>query len=156
MSKRLRFKRSVTLPASAEEVFAWHEAPGAFARLTPPGEPVRVLSHVGGIRDGAQVALRVGYWPLALRWNLEHCDYQAGRSFTDRQVTGPFRYWQHVHRMVPVGPHACILEDSIEYEMPGGWLGKLVGRLVMQPKLARLFAFRHDVTRRAFEEHGSR
>jgi ligand-binding SRPBCC domain-containing protein len=67
---------------------------------------VRVVTHEGGIRDGAQVPLRVGPKPFALRWDLEHRDYQPGRSFTDLQLAGPFRYWKHVHRMVPLGPQA--------------------------------------------------
>ena len=31
------------MPVSAEEVFTWHERPGAFERLTPPWEKVKVL-----------------------------------------------------------------------------------------------------------------
>ncbi len=41
---RITFVKTLDLPASAEEVFAWHEAPGAFERLTPPREPVRACS----------------------------------------------------------------------------------------------------------------
>lgn len=148
---RIRFVKTIALPASAEAVFAWHEAPGAFERLTPPREPVRVLRHVGGIEDGARVSLRVGPFPFALRWELEHRDYERGRSFTDVQVRGPFRYWKHVHRMIPQGAQDCVLEDAIEYELPFGRLGRVIGRLFMQPKLRRLFAYRHAVTRRAFE-----
>jgi ligand-binding SRPBCC domain-containing protein len=39
---RITFVATSRLPASAEAVFDWHEAPGAFERLTPPGERVRV------------------------------------------------------------------------------------------------------------------
>jgi uncharacterized protein len=147
----MTFAKTLHLPASADAVFAWHEAPGAFDRLTPPNEPVRVLRHVGGIQDGARVSLQVGPWPFSWRWDLEHRDYQQGRSFTDVQVRGPFRYWKHIHRMIPHGPASCVLEDSIEYELPLGIAGRLVGRLFMQPTLKRLFAYRHAVTRRAFE-----
>ncbi len=149
MSRRT-FVRSTTVQTSAASLFDWHEAPGAFERLTPPWEAVRVLRHVGGIRDGAQVVVAVGPWPVALRWHLEHRDYRPGESFTDVQVRGPFRSWRHVHRMIPAGPHTCVLEDAIEYELPFGPLGDLVGRLFVERKLARLFAYRHDVTRRAF------
>lgn len=147
----ITFVATTRLPASAEAVFDWHEAPGAFERLTPPWERVRVVRHEGGIRDGAQVSLRVGPAPFSLRWNLEHRDYKHGRSFTDVQVTGPFQYWKHVHRMIPDGPQASILEDVIEYALPLGAVGWLVGRLFVQRKLRRLFAFRHAVTRQAFE-----
>ncbi len=71
--------------------------------MTPPREPVRLLRHVGGIKDGARVSLRVGPWPFSLGWELAHRDY---------------RFWKHVHRMVPQGPDACLLEDTIEYELP--------------------------------------
>ena len=89
--RRITFVATTSLPASAEAVFDWHESPGAFERLTPPWERVRLMRHVGGIRDGAQVSLRVGPAPFSLRWDLEHRDYQHGRSFTDVQVAGPFR-----------------------------------------------------------------
>jgi len=149
MSVRV-FLRTTPVNASARALFDWHEAPGAFQRLTPPGEPVRLLKQVGGIRDGAQVSVRVGPWPFALRWDLEHCDYRPGESFTDVQVRGPFTSWRHVHRMVPTGPDTCVLEDRIEFELPFGPLGALAARLFVEPKLSRLFAFRHQVTRQAF------
>ena len=148
---RLTFVATSRMPASAEAVFDWHEAPGAFEQLTPSWERVRVLRHDGGIRDGARVSLLVGPAPFSVRWDLEHRDYQHGRSFTDLQRRGPFRYWKHVHRMIPQGPDACVLEDTIEYELPFGGLGRLFGRPFVQRKLKRLFAYRHVVTRRAFE-----
>lgn len=147
---RISFVAATTIPASAQDVFDWHEAPGAFERLTPPWERVRVIRHEGGIRDGARVSLRVGPPPFSLRWDLEHRDYNYGSSFTDQQVRGPFRYWRHVHRMIPDGPRSCVLEDSIEYELPLGLLGRLFGRPFVQRKLKRLFKYRHDVTRQAF------
>jgi uncharacterized protein len=140
-----------SIPASAEAVFDWHEAPGAFERLTPPWERVRVVRHEGGIRDGALVSLRVGPRPLSLRWDLRHVDYRYGRSFTDEQVSGPFRSWRHVHQMIPQGPDTCMLDDTIQYELPLGALGALIGRPLVQRKLERLFAYRHAVTLRAFE-----
>ena len=148
---RLTFVATSRMPASAEAVFDWHEAAGAFEQLTPSWEHVRVIRHEGGIRDGARVSLRVGPAPFSVRWDLEHLDYQHGRSFTDLQRRGPFRYWRHVHRMIPQGPNACVLEDTIEYELPLGGLGRLFGRPFVQRKLKRLFAYRHAVTRRAFE-----
>jgi ligand-binding SRPBCC domain-containing protein len=152
---RETFVKATRIPASADAVFAWHEAPGAFERLTPPWERVRLLHHVGGIRDGARVVVRVGPWPFGLRWELGHEDYRAGRSFTDAQVKGPFRYWKHVHDMIPEGPHACMLHDAIEYELPLGALGQALAGGFFRRKLERLFAFRHAVTLEAFASSGT-
>jgi ligand-binding SRPBCC domain-containing protein len=149
---RATFVATSRIAASADVVFDWHEAPGAFARLTPPWERVRVLFHEGGIRNGARVSLLVGPAPFSLRWDLEHVDYRRGSSFTDIQRRGPFGYWKHVHRMIPDGPNACVLEDTIEYELPFGALGALVGGWFVRRKLRRLFDYRHAVTRRAHEK----
>lgn len=149
-----KFIQRSEIPASAQAVFDWHEAPGAFQRLTPPWERVRVLRHEGGIRDGARVSLLVGSMPFALRWDLTHIDYRAGESFTDTQVKGPFKKWTHVHRMKPNGANCSILEDEIEYVLPGGWVGHIIGGPIMKRKLKKLFAFRHQVTQQAFAPHG--
>ncbi|MEP7309230.1 MAG: hypothetical protein ABJA98_27315 [Acidobacteriota bacterium] len=41
-----------------------------------------------------------------------------------------------MHRMVPQGPQASVLEDAIEYELPFGTIGSLVGRLFVQGRLS--------------------
>jgi len=149
--KTLRFVRRSRIRAPVELVFGWHELPGALERLTPPGEPVRVVSHTGGIRDGARMEIRIGYPPLAIRWVAEHAGYIKNRQFRDVQVRGPFACWEHTHIFEADGPDACYLEDSIEYALKFGPLSQwLFGRLV-ERKLDRLFQYRHEVTRTANE-----
>ncbi len=134
------------MPASAETVFAWHCRPGAFERLTPPWESVRVLERTGGVGNGGRVVLAVravGFWR---RWVAEHCDYQPDRQFCDVQTEGPFRHWRHCHRVVPVGPEACSLEDAVEYALPLGRLGAALGGALVRRKLERMFHYRHRVT----------
>jgi uncharacterized protein (TIGR01777 family) len=132
--------------APAEEVFRWHARPGAFERLTPPWEPVEVLERYGGIEDGARTVLRVRVGPLWRRWVAEHRDYQEGRQFRDVQVEGPFAHWDHLHRIEPDGPDACFLEDHIEYVLPLGVLGRLLGGQMVRRKLEKTFAYRHRTT----------
>ena len=66
----LTFVKATVVPVSADELFDWHEAAGAFERLTPPWERVRILGRQGGIRDGATVSLEVGPWPFSMRSNI--------------------------------------------------------------------------------------
>ncbi|HEX3726844.1 MAG TPA: TIGR01777 family oxidoreductase, partial [Pirellulales bacterium] len=140
------FERRRTLPVSAQSAFDWHERPGAFQRLTPPWEAVRLVSHEGGIRDGARVVVAIGRWPWQLNWQLEHRDYLYGCQFRDVQIRGPFGFWEHTHRFHDAGPTNCVLEDHIEYRLPlDRWLGPLADPLVRR-KLARLFTYRHAVT----------
>jgi hypothetical protein len=110
MTRRTFAKRS-RIEASADEVFRWHARPGALERLSPPWDPTVVESRNGGIEDnGARVVLRVG--PLRQRWVAEHHGAVPGRAFHDRQVAGPFAFWEHAHRMVPDGEKACTLRTG--------------------------------------------
>jgi len=41
--------------AGPDEVFEWHTRPGAITRLSPPWQPVRVVSEASSLRDGQAV-----------------------------------------------------------------------------------------------------
>lgn len=146
----LHFRKESVIPCSAEALFAWHEAPGAFDALLPPGEPVTVVHHDGHVRSGARVILKVGRRPLQLRWELEHRDYVKNRQFSDVQVRGPFQSYRHDHEIYPLNASSCRLVDHIAYALPLGKLGSWLGRLILQPKFKKLFDYRHRVTLAAF------
>lgn len=141
-----RFVRTVRIDAPAEDLFDWHRRPGAFERLSPPWEKVRILSRSGGIEDGARVRLRLSKGPISLIWELVHRDYAAGRRFCDTQTSGPFREWTHTHEMIPEGPRASRLEDRIDFVLPIPPLGDLLAGRVVESQLHRLFRYRHAIT----------
>jgi uncharacterized protein len=128
---------------SPETVFAWHERPGALERLTPPWAVVDFLEETGGIRDGAEVVLRVHRGPTSFRWVLRHRDYEANRRFTDEQVSGPLKSWVHTHRFEPGPRGGTALEDEVEVEPPLGMAGAAIGPGFVRRELDRLFRFRY-------------
>lgn len=154
--RKERFAYRTRILAPAAEVFAWHARPGALERLAPPWAPVELIERTGGIENGARVVLRVHIGPLPRRWVAEHRDVEAGRRFRDVQLAGPFAHWEHTHRVEPDGPSACYLEDAIEYALPFGAAGHMVGRAFVRRQLERLFAYRHHVTAHDIVQHGRR
>ena len=149
--KSQQFVRRTRIAASAEELFAWHAAPGALQRLTPPWEPVEVEKE-GRIEEGSETVLRIRVGPFSLRWVARILDCIPGRSFRDVQVRGPFASWQHTHRMEPDGSSTSWLEDRIEYVLPFGWLGRWLGGWMVRRRLDQMFEYRHRITREAFAE----
>ena len=155
------FERRVTLPASAASVFAWHARPGAFQRLVPPWEAMKVLSQSGGIEDGGRVELQVRIGPLTKRWIAEHRAFVPGRQFQDVQVGGPFAHFEHTHRISPLtgrsgdgdAERSCELEDHIEYVLPLGSVGRWCGGRFVRQKLARTFRYRHAITLNDIRAH---
>lgn len=135
-------KRSV-IDTPAPALFAWHTRPGAFERLAPPWEHLRVVSRHGGISDGGRLTLELRRGPIKTRWEALHRDFVEGKQFTDVQVAGPFKRWEHTHRFEPVGDARATLIDRVEYALPLGPLGALAGGPFARRMMDRLFAFRH-------------
>jgi ligand-binding SRPBCC domain-containing protein len=157
------FIKTSRFEAPADRVFAWHERPDAFERLTPPWEAAKVVERPGSLGGGSRAVILVGRWPLRIRWIAEHRDYRrydgrgavggggdgggGGGEFTDVQIRGPFKSWVHRHIVTADGPGACTLTDHIRYDLPLGALGRLVGGPLVRRKLERMFDYRHRVTR---------
>lgn len=138
------------IPASAREVFAWHQTPDALPTLIPPWEPVTVEKPPASLRDGETAVLVIRQGPFRLRWVARHDSFldrgEQGGEFTDEQVSGPFARWVHRHVVRAVSPDRCVLEDRIEYALPLGPLGELFGGWLVRRKLTRMFEYRHQAT----------
>lgn len=141
-------KRSV-FDASPAQVWAFHARPGAFARLMPPWQAMRVDRAQGTLAD-TTATIRMKQGPLWLRWEARHdpAGFIDGVQFVDDQMSGPFKRWHHVHRVEPVaGANAgAALDDRIEYDLPMGWLGRVAGGWKVRADLERTFRFRHRRT----------
>jgi ligand-binding SRPBCC domain-containing protein len=147
----MRFIKESRIAAPPSAVFAFHESPGALRRLIPPWEKVELQEGGGSIKPGTRVILKAWLGPVPLRWVAEHCEYEPGRMFADRQVSGPFASWSHRHLFLDDGAGGTILRDEVEYEPPLGWLGRRLGGGLLEAMLRKMFDYRHEETRRIVE-----
>ena len=148
----LRYRKRSPMPVSAEALFAWHARPGAFERLTPPWQNVRLVQH-DGIEPGNVAQIRLGVGPFGIRWHALHGGYQPGRQFRDEQIKGPFDEWRHTHRMIPDGDHRSILEDDVEFALPFHEISHRLFETTARRQLDQLFAYRHHVTHLDLTRH---
>ena len=154
----MRYTSRLPVPVSAAELFRWHARPGAFERLSPPWQPVRLVRHEG-IRDGDTATLRLGAGPVGVDWIAEHAGYDDGClrgdgacQFEDIQRSGPFAAWHHVHRMRPADGGA-VLEDSVTFRLPLAAVAEPVGGRLARGQIERMFAYRHRVTHEDLRRH---
>ena len=144
----MRFVKESVLPASVEEVFAFHERPDAFALLQPPWERMEIVTPPANLEVGTQVVVRTRIGPFWTTIVAEHVAYEKNVRFEDVMRRGPFKRWHHKHLFFE-HPEGCRLRDEIDYEPPLWILGRAVDPLITRPRLRRLFDHRHAVTRRA-------
>ncbi len=141
-----RFVASVDLPVSVEEAFAYHERPGCLNRLIPPWESVEVEKSDGNLAVGSRAVVKMSVAGVPFRWHARHTDYAPPDLFADEQESGPFSFWRHRHRFASTGPKSSRLTDDIEYRIPLGQFGRMLGGTRIRDKIDAMFAYRHRVT----------
>lgn len=127
---------SSVIDAPRDEVFAWHTRPGAFARLSPPWSPMRLISEADSLKDGRAV---LGL-PGGLRWVAQHQadSYDPPQRFVDvlssdglpslpPRIIG---YWRHTHDFEEVGDGQTRVIDRVDTPVP-------------ERALRKMFVYRH-------------
>ena len=147
----MRFVKESRINATPERVFAFHESQGALPRLTPPREKVRLVEGGDSLKPGSRVTIETNFGPFPVRWVAEHMEYEPGRMFADRQVSGPFASWYHRHLFLDDGNGGTVLRDEVDYEPPFGVLGRILGGGFLGAKLEKMFDFRHRATKQIVE-----
>lgn len=139
---------SLRVPWGREEAFAFFSDAHNLERITPGFLKFRVLTPAPiELREGVLIdyALRVRGVPL--RWQSEITVWDPPHRFVDRQVRGPYRRWVHEHRFVSLDGGDTLVEDRVEYAVPGG---RLVHALFVKRDVQAIFAYRTAVLREIF------
>src|SRR5690606_15130487 len=111
-----------------DDVWAWHERPGAVERLTPPWLPVRVRREAASLDHGEAV---LGF-PLGLRWVARHTGATPPERFVDELVSAPLRWgvrWRHTHELHDEGERTRVT-DTLDTNVP-------------EALVREMFAYRH-------------
>jgi ligand-binding SRPBCC domain-containing protein len=137
-----RFEREQVVKRPLSEVFEFFARAENLERITPPWLRFRVLTPGPiDVGTGTLIDYRLRLHGLPLRWTSRITVWEEGHRFVDEQVHGPYRLWRHLHEFVPVGRSTCV-RDRVEYALPLGWLGNLVGLPLVRRDLVRIFDYR--------------
>lgn len=149
-----KFEKRTIIKVSPQEAYDWHARPGAFLRLSPPWERMKLIQADQGLHAGAETIFAVrkaGQW---VRWVARHSHCEPGRSFTDEQAEGPFSKWKHVHEFSDAEDGHVALHDTVDWKLPGGPLA-MVAHGFARKQLQRMFAFRHRRTQNDLLRHAA-
>ena len=123
-----------------DEAFAFFADPQNLAAITPPWLGFRIVTAPERLTRGALIRYRLRIKGIPVRWLTQITEWQPPRSFTDVQLRGPYRLWEHTHRLTSVESGTEIY-DHVRYAVPGGPLAGLVARTV-RPLLDEIFDYR--------------
>jgi ligand-binding SRPBCC domain-containing protein len=145
-----RLERFQVIPRPRPAVFAFFTEAANLQRLTPPFLDFRIVTP-GPIAIGAGTLIdyELRLYGVPLRWRTRIEEFEPGASFTDIQLSGPYRRWEHRHEFAdhPVG---TVMRDVIDYELPFGLLGAAAHPLFVRPSLLKIFDYRRRAVAQIF------
>lgn len=149
-------RRSLVVPASLEECWAFFSNPRNLAKITPPELDFRTLSELpAAIYPGLMIEYRVRpALGIPTTWLTEITQVDAPRSFVDEQRVGPYAIWHHEHFFTALDAGRTEVRDLVHYVLPFVWLGDLAHPFLVAPALEKIFAFREQAVAEHFGSPG--
>lgn len=140
------YRHSFEVAAPQPVVAEFHSSSASMGAITPPPVIVRVHSAPEQLSEGDEMDFTMWLGPLPIRW-VARIEETTPVSFVDRQVSGPFASWRHLHTYVASGPDKTLVIDQVEAKLSTHWFWRLVG-LGMWLNMPILFGYRGWKTRR--------
>ena len=155
MPRPCLFVRSVDLDAPVEVVFAFHGDVHNVGRISPGWQAVTVARGEHTPRVGEEFEIVVRFFGLLpMRWRGVWHEISAPDVVVDQALHSPFAFWRHRHEFRALSANRTRMTDHVEYQFPGGWLGKWFGETAGRLQFRLMFADRHARTRRWMHDHG--
>ena len=131
---------SLFLPVDRRKAFSFFEDPRTLFEITPEWLDFRMLApEQNEVHEGAEFAYTIKWLGIAVRWRSRIINYHPPSSFTDIQLKGPYRFWEHLH-VFEKTEGGTIMKDIVTYTLPLAAL--LIHGPVIQKQLCDIFSYR--------------
>lgn len=88
---------------------------------------------------------------IKMNWTTEIKQVDFQKSFTDFQQKGPYKLWNHFHEFI-VNDKGVLIKDTVDYELPLGFLGEIAHTLFVKDKVEHIFSYRNKILDKMFNE----
>ena len=149
--------RNQTLNCTLEEAWHFFSSPENLDLLTPDDMKFKILTEkpIPKIFEGQIIQYKVHpILNIPLYWETKITKVKEKQYFTDNQIKGPYKLWNHTHRFEEHNGKV-IMTDELKYALPGGPLGRLAHKLFIKSKLEAIFNFRFKKVEALFNDKSS-
>ena len=146
------FKTEQFLHVDIETAWDFFSSAKNLALITPPEMDFKILTNLDDkeIYEGMIIDYTVKpLLGIPLRWQTEIVRVNKPFSFTDRQVKGPYKLWEHTHTYIQQ-ENGILMIDEVKYQLSFGVLDSLIDNIIIKNKIKNIFAFREEVLTKMF------
>lgn len=151
------YKTDQLLPIDINKSWDFFSSAENLALITPPAMDFRILTLLDDkeIHEGMLINYTVKpLWGLKFYWETEICKVNKPLFFTDRQLRGPYKLWEHTHTFIKKD-NGVLIKDEVKYQLPFGIIGNIIHSLFVQKKIKDIFIYRKNVLKQLFESDGN-
>lgn len=148
-----QLKRTQFVKTDLETCWDFFSSPQNLQKITPKSMGFEVLTEINGkMYEGLMIEYIVKpLLGIPMRWVTEIATVKDKQMFVDEQRKGPYRIWHHEHHFKEVAG-GIEMTDIVSYELPFGFLGRLVHPILVKKKLEEIFAHRFKVVEEMFNK----
>ncbi|ADY52772.1 hypothetical protein Pedsa_2220 [Pseudopedobacter saltans DSM 12145] len=151
---RYQLYREQQLNCDMETAWSFFSSPKNLSKITPKEMNFKVLTEYDNTQIFEGMIIDYTVSPLLhipIKWRTRITQVEWNKSFTDFQEKGPYKYWNHFHEFIP-NESGILMKDTVNYELPLGFLGTLAHSIFVKNKLADIFNYRYQILEKMFNQ----
>jgi ligand-binding SRPBCC domain-containing protein len=134
-------ERRQVVPVDVDRAFAFFADARNLEAITPPWLRFRILEAPPTLEASSLLLYRLRLFGVPISWRTEIVEWRPPFGFTDVQLAGPYRRWEHTHRLARVEGGTEIY-DHVLYRLPFEPLAGLFAPVTVRPWLSAIFDYR--------------
>lgn len=134
----------IWLPISIDEAWDFFSSPYNLSKITPDDMEFKILSSNLNSIIYSNMIIDYQIKPMLkipMHWKTKITKVIPKVQFTDVQLKGPYKTWEHTHTFIEHN-NGLIIRDQVNYELPFGFLGKIIHALIIRKRIEYIFNFR--------------
>jgi ligand-binding SRPBCC domain-containing protein len=139
--------REQFLPISIEKAWNFFSAPQNLSLITPPEMRFNIISTDANkpIFEGMLIDYTISpIMGILLHWKTEITQVIFQKVFTDKQIKGPYKKWEHTHTFLEQ-EGGVFMKDELIYELPFSFIGTIAHALFVRKKIESIFDYRKNI-----------
>ena len=146
------FKQEQFLPITIDEAWKFFATPKNLNEVTPDDMVFEIISE---LPETMYAGLLINYrlkpmLNIPIYWCTEITHIKEKEYFVDEQRKGPYRIWHHEHHF-KAAEGGVLMTDILHYDI-GKWIvGRIAGKLFVNKKIKRIFAYRFKLLESYFQ-----
>jgi ligand-binding SRPBCC domain-containing protein len=146
--------REQQLNCDIETAWKFFSAANNLSKITPKEMKFVVLTEFENdeIYEGMIIDYFVSpLFGIKMKWQTEIIHVDLKKSFTDFQKKGPYKLWHHFHEFIE-NENGVLMKDTVDYELPLGFLGEIAHSILVKKKVEDIFNYRHQILEEKFNK----